>query len=42
DMNTFWGFVRKSLQSIEKHMAAAGMATGGHLDDAIKIKSSGK
>ncbi|MBF0452943.1 MAG: response regulator [Candidatus Magnetomorum sp.] len=42
DMNTFWGFIRKSLQSIEKHMAAVGMATGGDLDDAIKIESSGK
>jgi len=40
DMNAFWRFVRKSLQSIEKHMAAAGMATGGDLDNAVKMESS--
>jgi len=36
DMNTFWRFVRKSLQAIEKNMAAAGMASGG-VDLADKI-----
>jgi DNA-binding NtrC family response regulator len=39
DMNAFWRFVRKSLHSIEKHMAAAGMATGGDIDDAAKMES---
>ena len=40
DMGKFWSFVRKALQSLEKTMAAAGMATGGDLEDARDIESS--
>jgi DNA-binding NtrC family response regulator len=39
DMGKFWGFVRKVLQSLETSMAAAGMATGGDLEDAVDIES---
>jgi DNA-binding NtrC family response regulator len=39
DMGKFWGFVRKALQSLEKSMAAAGMAAGGDLEDAVDIES---
>jgi DNA-binding NtrC family response regulator len=40
DMSKFWRFVRKALQSLETSMAAAGMATGGDLEDAVDIESS--
>jgi DNA-binding NtrC family response regulator len=39
DMGKFWGFVRKVLQSLENSMAAAGMATGGDLENAVDIES---
>ena len=39
DMGKFWGFVRKILQSLENSMAAAGMASGGDLENAIDIES---
>ncbi len=39
DMGKFWGFVRKVLQSLETSMAAAGMAAGGDLEDAVDIES---
>jgi DNA-binding NtrC family response regulator len=39
DMGKFWRFVRKVLQSLETSMAAAGMATGGDLQDAVDIES---
>jgi ActR/RegA family two-component response regulator len=39
DMGKFWKFVRKVLQSLETTMAAAGMATGGDLDNAVDIES---
>jgi hypothetical protein len=39
DMGKFWGFVRKLLQGLENSMAAAGMASGGDLEDAIDIES---
>ena len=39
DMSKFWRFVRNALQSLEKSMAAAGMATGGDLEDAVDIES---
>jgi DNA-binding NtrC family response regulator len=42
EMNKFWSFIRRNLQRLEKHMAAAGMATGGDLDDAIEIESPGE
>ena len=40
DMGSFWGFVRGVLRKLESTMAAAGMATGGDLDDAIRIDSN--
>ena len=39
DMGKFWGFVRKVLQRLETSMAAAGMATGGDLENAVDIES---
>lgn len=39
DMGKFWRFVRSALQSLETSMAAAGMATGGDLEDAVDIES---
>jgi DNA-binding NtrC family response regulator len=39
DMGSFWRFVRKALQTLETSMAAAGMATGGDLEDAVDIES---
>lgn len=39
EMNKFWGFIRRNLQRLEKHMAAAGMATGGDIEDALDIES---
>ena len=41
-MSKFWGFIRRNLQTLEKHMAAAGMATGGDIDDALEIESPRK
>ncbi len=38
DMGGFWGFVRKVLTNLEDAMAAAGMATGGDVEDAAKIE----
>jgi DNA-binding NtrC family response regulator len=39
EMHKFWGFIRKALRRLEKHMAAAGMATGGDIEDALEIES---
>jgi DNA-binding NtrC family response regulator len=39
DMGGFWRFIRKALQGLERSMAAAGMASGGDIDDAIDIES---
>jgi DNA-binding NtrC family response regulator len=39
EMGKFWGFLRKALMYLEDSMAAAGMATGGDLDDAVEIES---
>jgi DNA-binding NtrC family response regulator len=38
EMSKFWSFIRRNLQRLEKHMAAAGMATGGDFDDALDIE----
>jgi len=38
EMNRFWSFIRKNLLRLEKHMAAAGMATGGDIEDALDIE----
>lgn len=40
EMSKFWGFIRRNLQRLEKHLAAAGMATGGDIEDALDIESS--
>ena len=42
EMNKFWGFIRRNLQRLEKHMAAAGMATGGDIKDALDIETAGE
>jgi DNA-binding NtrC family response regulator len=42
EMNKFWSFIRRNLQRLEKHMAAAGMATGGDIEDALNIESGRK
>jgi len=39
DMGKFWRFVKKALSSLERSMAAVGMATGGDLNDAVDIES---
>ena len=39
DMGKFWKFVRNALQSLERSMAAAGMATGGDREDAVNIET---
>ena len=39
EMHKFWRFIRRTLQGLEKHMAAAGMATGGDIEDALEIES---
>jgi DNA-binding NtrC family response regulator len=39
DMGKFWGFVRKALRNLETSMAAAGMATGGDIENAVDIES---
>ena len=39
NMGKFWGFVRKILQSLENSMAAAGMASGGDIEDALDIET---
>ncbi len=38
EMNKFWSFIRRNLQRLERHMAAAGMATGGDIEDALEIE----
>lgn len=42
DMGRFWGFVRKVLTNLEDGMAAAGMATGGDLEDAVQIEKESR
>ena len=42
DMGRFWGFVRKVLTNLEDGMAAAGMATGGDLEDAVEIEKESR
>jgi hypothetical protein len=41
EMGKFWGFLRKVLQRLETSMAAAGMAAGGDLEDAVEIETHG-
>jgi DNA-binding NtrC family response regulator len=42
DMAGFWGFMKKFKQRLEDSMAAAGMATGGDLGDALDIDAGKK
>lgn len=42
DMGKFWGFIKTVLRKFETTMAAAGMATGGDIEAALKIDSSQK
>jgi ActR/RegA family two-component response regulator len=37
EMGGFWRFMKKLQQHLENDMAAAGMATGGDLEDAVEI-----
>jgi DNA-binding NtrC family response regulator len=39
EMPRFWSFVRRMLTGLEKHLAAAGMATGGDIEDALEIET---
>ena len=39
DMGKFWSFIRAALRKLETAMAAAGMASGGDLKDAVDIDS---
>ncbi|MBW2101352.1 MAG: response regulator [Deltaproteobacteria bacterium] len=40
EMGRFWNFMKKLQRSLEDGMAAAGMATGGDLDDAAKWRKN--
>lgn len=42
DMGGFWGVFRKVLNKLEASMAAAGMAEGGDVEDALLIDDSKK
>jgi ActR/RegA family two-component response regulator len=42
DMGGFWGFVRRVLGKLETTMAAAGLATGGDVENARELSSSGE
>jgi DNA-binding NtrC family response regulator len=41
-MGSFWDFIKRLPQRLEDTMAAAGMATGGDIDDAKKIDKESK
>jgi len=41
-MGSFWDFIKRLPQRLENTMAAAGMATGGDIDDAKKIDEESK
>jgi len=41
-MGSFWDFIKKLPQRLEDTMAAAGMASGGDIDDAKKIDKESK
>ena len=42
EMGRFWNFMKKLPRQLEDGMAAAGMATGGDLDNAIQIEKEKK
>ena len=37
EMGGFWNFIKKLQRNLEDSMAAAGMASGGDLDDAVEM-----
>ena len=37
EMGGFWNFIKNLQRNLEDSMAAAGMASGGDLDDAVQI-----
>ncbi len=39
DMGSFWGFMKAFKRKLEDTMAAAGLATGGDPEDAVKIEA---
>lgn len=41
-MGGFWNFMKHMQKGLEDSMAAAGMATGGDIDDAIEIRKKKK
>jgi DNA-binding NtrC family response regulator len=41
-MGSFWDFIKRLPQRLEDTMAAAGMATGGDIEDAKKIDKESK
>ena len=41
-MGSFWDFIKRLPQRLEDTMAAAGMASGGDIDDAKKIEKESK
>jgi DNA-binding NtrC family response regulator len=42
DMGSFWGMFKKILNTLESTMAAAGMAEGGDVEDALQIENPKK
>lgn len=42
DMGSFWGVFRKILNKLETSMAAAGMAEGGDIEDALQMDDKKK
>jgi DNA-binding NtrC family response regulator len=42
DMGSFWGFMKGFKKKLEDTMAAAGLATGGDLEDAAKLEADPK
>ncbi|MCG6909410.1 MAG: response regulator [Deltaproteobacteria bacterium] len=42
EMSKFWSFIRRNLQRLERHLAAAGMAEGGDIEDAVGIETKHK
>jgi predicted CopG family antitoxin len=41
-MGSFWDFIKRLPQRLEDTMAAAGMASGGDIEDAKKIDKESK
>ena len=41
-MGVFWSFIKRLQKNLEDSMAAAGMADGGDLEDAVRIRKEKK